>query len=167
MGNTKTHRMIVAGDRVGNQFLVRGDLVKFDLVGGAKQDIPDSWGLIHDPLGAVMSPCDIRIGPYRSNGKKAQIDDPVMARVARAYFGHGMDIYGGSVDIPDGKWQRVGRVEVVYYARYGQGRFNGLFRHQIKMQAPAVHLMKLQGGNGFRLEFPQGCIIDSHGFVWP
>jgi hypothetical protein len=167
MGHPKSHRMIVATDSGGNQFLVRGDLVKFDLVGGARQDIPDSWGLIHDPLGAVISPCDIRIGPYKGNGHKAVIEDPVLARIAQAYFGHGMDVHGGSVEVPDGTWEPVGRVEVVYYARYGRGNFDGLFRHPIKMQAPAVNLLKLRGGGGFKLAFPQGCIIDSHGFVWP
>jgi hypothetical protein len=159
--------MIVARDERGHQFLVRGDLVKFDLSGGGHVDIPDSWGLIHDPLGAVMDPCDIRIGPYESTGQQAAIEDPILARVALAYFGHGMNIYDGTVKIPEGDWERVARIEVIYYARYGRGNYNGLFRHPIKMQAPAVDLYKLRQGDGFRLQFPQGCIIDSHGFVWP
>jgi hypothetical protein len=167
MGVPKAQRMIVARDEAGNQFLVRGDLVKFDLEGGGHQDVPNSWGLIHDPKGAVLNPCDIRIGPYTSTGREARIDDPILSRICRAYFGHGMKIYDGKLEIPEGQWDLVGRIEVVYYARYGRGNYDGLFRHPIKMQAPAVDLYKLRRGQGYRLQFPQGCIIDSHGFVWP
>lgn len=167
MAVPKNQRMTVARDARGNQFLVRGDLVKFDLDGGEHLDIPDSWGLIHDPKGVVLSPCDIRIGPYTVNGHKAQIDDPVLSRICVAYFGDGMPIYDGTVKIPDGQWDAVGRVTVIYYARYGKGQFSGLFRHPINMNAPVVNLYQLRRGNGFRLGFPQGCIIDSHGFVWP
>lgn len=160
--------MIVARDAEGHQLLVRGDLVKFDLEGSPNQvEVPDDWGLIHDPVGAVLDPCDVRIGPYQSSGKIAQIQDPVMQRICEAYFGHGMTIYDGTVKIPEGQWQEVGRVSVVYYARYGKGIFSGLFRHPIKMAAPPVILYQLSRSKGFKIGFPSGCIIDSHGFVWP
>ena len=164
MGNQNKPGVVAIDRGSGAQILIRGDLVKLEFPDGKIQDIPDAWGIQHDPMGVIMDPCDIRLGPYRSNGHEARLDDPRMRSVCVSYFGHVASENPGDVDVPRGPWTDIGRVAHVYYARYGT--LKGLYRHPFKMQAPEVLLQQNAHGQ-YRLSFPTGCIIDSHGFVWP
>lgn len=164
MGDQNKPGVVAIDKDTGAQILIRGDLVKLEFPNGKVEDVPDAWGIQHDPLGAVLDPCDLRIGPYTCNGRQATLRDHRMRSVCVSYFGHGSQVREGIVEIPKGPWKDVGRIAHVYYARYGT--LKGLYRHPFKMQAPEVLLQQNARGE-YRLSFPTGCIIDSHGFVWP
>jgi len=142
--------------------LVRGDIVKLELDSGPLLDIPEDWGIIHDPTGEYTNPCDVYITKYTVSAPRVIPLEPVVASIVKAYFGGLENLKEGSVDLPKGPWQRVGRVVQIYYARYGIQK--GLYYHPFKAD---VDLYKQVGGGAYLLRLPDGCVIDSHGFVWP
>jgi hypothetical protein len=90
--------------------------------------------------------------------------DQRLRRICEAYFGHGAQVLEGTVEIPGGPWNDLGRITHIYYARYGKE--DGLFHHPIKRDAPPALLQQNRRGC-YRLSLPGGCLVDSHGFVWP
>lgn len=142
--------------------LVRGDVVKLELDTGRVIEVPETWGIIHDPTGEYANRCDVYIAEYRIGTPNRTPLAPQLSSIARAYFGDLENLRDGTVDLPTGPWHRVGRVVRIYYARYGNQK--GLYFHPFKM---AVDLHEQQGGGAYLLQLPDGCVIDSHGFVWP
>lgn len=144
------------------RLLVRGDLVKLKLQGGEIVELPDDFGLIHDPVGGVCDRCVIYITAYALNGNPVVSMPHELESIARAYFGNHGKLVDGSVELPDGPWQPVGEVVRIYYARYGNQK--GLYYHAFKRP---VALHKQSRGPAYKLVLPDGCVVDSHGFVWP
>jgi hypothetical protein len=164
MGSQENVGVVAIDKKSGAQILVRGDLVKLEFEDGRMLEIPDDWGILHDPLGKVLDPCDLRLAPYVRGRASVVPETDRMRSVCDSYFGRDTQVREGTVEIPNGPWKDVGRIAHVYYARYGN--LKGLYRHPFKTQAPQVLLQQNARGQ-YRLTFPSGCIIDSHGFVWP
>lgn len=157
-------------------FLVRGDHVSFvsveqvRRVGEHKLDphrmpsdirLPRGYVVVNDPTGRLLSKCDVYVLPWRR--KRSFSRQQVHARdlaAAREYFGTD-DLRNGEIVIPEKKWTRVARVAFIRYRRYG---FTKPFEHRYD---PPVDLFQHARPLGWRLPLPEGCLIDSRGFVRP
>ena len=149
----------------GSQLMVRGDLVKLELDGAPMVSCPPYWGLVHDPLGVVFDPCAVLVCPYTIDAPSIAYNNPTLGRIAHAYFGNGVQVRAGTVEIPSGSWHRLGRIKQIFYARYGD--LEGKYFHPFSESAPDVELFEQSDGTGYLLRLPDGCVVDSHGFVWP
>lgn len=159
------HGLILRDDATGAELLGRADVVKFDLSDGNFVEVPDPWVMAHDVVGKVIPTCDLRMIPYAHCMPFKGCVDSIVCRIAYAYFGRKNKLDEASIEIPRGPWHRLGRVDRIYYAR--QGKHKGLYHHPFKQDAPPVTLYERDGGGAYRLKLPPGCIVDSHGFVWP
>lgn len=156
---------VVQDNDSGHQLLVRGDFVKLELEDDRVLTCPDDWGLVHDPIGVVFDPCAVVICPYTVSRHSVDYENPTLGRVSHAYFGSGVQAREGTVEIPPGPWHRVGRIKQIFYQRYGD--LEGRYYHPFSESAPGVELYEHASGGGYLLQLPDGCIVDSHGFVWP
>jgi hypothetical protein len=170
---------------VGNM-LVRGDKVSFVSVervrkSGAKRkevdgrviwtpempkadiELPRGFVVIHDTAGKLLSPCDLYIVKWYSNKGVAVSDLPhdELASV-REYYGAKTKIKVGLVEIPEGPWEKVGRVQLIRYFRAGKAE--DTYEHEFD---PPVDLFDCARPLAWRLPLPQGCVVDDRGFVWP
>lgn len=146
---------------------VRGDAVKLDLDDGQSIEFPRPWGMVQDPSGTILSRCEVLILPYEVDLTQEVLDAKQCARSAREYFGSKTKLYWGDLEVPRGRWERVGRVvHVIWYRRYGFA--SGNFYHPFKqsMQTP-VDVHRLKSGKAYKLSLPDGCVLTRHGFVWP
>lgn len=124
--------------------------------------LPAGYVVVHDASGRLLSKCDIYILKWRRSGtKRPQEIHPRDEQVARDYFGSNARIGSGSIEIPAAKWTRVTRVAVIRYRRYG---FAKPFAHQYD---PPVDLFMTKRPLAWRLPLPEGCVVDSRGFVRP
>jgi len=160
----KSHGLILQ-DESGHFFLTRGDHVKFDLEDGRLVDIPNNWMMYQDVLGGVLPVCTVMIAPYALRNGFVHIEDPAFGSIVNAYFGHDVRIKLGKVKLPQGDWSELGRVARIYYARSGE--YCGKYHHDFKLEAPPVRLMTTQKSTSYMVVLPRGCVVDSHGFVWP
>lgn len=142
--------------------LVKGDAVKLELEKGPPVELPEQWGFIHDPTGLYCNRCDIYIAEYRISNPAATQVSPKLASIARAYFGDLKNLRQGTVELPIGPWQPVGRVVKIYYNRYGER--SGPYYHPFKTP---VDVHRQADGRAYLLSLPDRCVVDSHGFVWP
>lgn len=157
-------------------FLVRGDQVSFvsteraARVGEHKLDqrrmpsdirLPSEYVIVHDAAGRLLSKCDIYVLRW-SRGRLQPESDMHSAdlRVAKSYFGNNARIRGGSVALPKGEWEPKAEIRFIRYRRFG---YETLFEH--RYDVPVV-LMATRS-RAFRLPLPEGCVIDSRGFVRP
>lgn len=143
-------------------FLIRGDLVKLELEDGDIVDVPDDYGLVHDVDGKLLDRCELVICPYNLGGKLDVHLPKNIRNAAISYFGDEKKLVKGSVEIPTGPWQHVGNVVFIYYARHGKRK--GLYQHPFETPVP---LFKERNSDSYKLKFPDYCVIDSRGFVWP
>lgn len=151
-------------------FLIRGDIVTFEMEKGPDISLPKSWGIIHDPVGTCFPRCELFIAPYRKTHTKRISVDTEVASVAEEYFGSGKPMYEATIDIPVGPWNRVGRTTRILYDRYGE--LQDAYQHPFERPVPLyrqVHAQLLLGKKvrAYRLALPDACIINAHGFVWP
>lgn len=123
--------------------------------------LPPAYVLVNDAAGRLLDRCEIYIVRWRNN-KRREVSDIHRADLAAAqdYFGSGASIRNGFVDIPKGPWKRVVRVRYIRYERFG---FDKPFEHRYD---PAVDLFSTQP-LAWRIPLPEGCVIDSRGFVRP
>jgi hypothetical protein len=151
----------------GAQLLVKGDHVGLEMDGAGQISLPPDWGMVHDPLGAFCDPYDVFLLPYAIHTHSVRIRNARLVHLAAAYFGHGTPLENGSVVIPQGPWQPVGRVRQIFYRRYGN--LAARYYHPFRQNAPPVMLDRCVEGQTARyvLRLPPGSILDSHGFVWP
>lgn len=141
---------------------MRGDVVKLKLRNGRMLNVPDDWGMVHDPTGTCINRCDVYLTRYVIKNPVVTQMEPKFASIARAYFGDLKNLVAGSVELPRGPWHLIGQVERIFYARYGN--LEGMYYHPFKLP---VDLHEQQGGGAYLLSLPERCVIDSHGFVWP
>lgn len=153
-----------------------GRQVSFDLAGRKKLDAPVRNGMLHDPSGKYWSACSLLIAPFNNGDEEA--DDGA----GRDYFGRNATVYEGRCELPDktlSRWRAVGTVAQVFYDRAGT-KYPGYYKHKFnsprgvyklvalfkkRVAESKVVLYKLD--NFYRLELPNGCIVDDRGIVLP
>jgi hypothetical protein len=155
--------------------LVRGDIVSYELADGRFVEHPESWGLVHDPVGSCVDPCEIFVCPYTLVSQSRTPLPHHISETAREYWGDGYELKSGSVVIPKGPWDRVGRIVRVYYDRYGE--LASKYQHPFKdVEGDEAFLYRQKRSQSFgpagshkayRISLPDGCVINAHGFVWP
>jgi len=118
---------------------------------------PMNYGMIHDPEGLNLDRCYVYIGPFKKSKEKIQLDAD-----ARNYFGNRYEGTAVVVDIPNGSWKQVCNIIQILYKRRGQ--FEGKYFHMFKKNTQVI-LSKC--GKYYRLEFPDNCVVNWRGFVYP
>lgn len=130
-------------------------------------------GMLYDSSGKHWPSCSVLITPFE-NGTK-EVDE------GKSYFGRNALVCEGRVDLPskslDG-WKNLGELKEVYYDRAGT-KHPGYFRHEFNKPRGILRLIwplkragrmpaVLYSRDGmFRIELPEGCIIDDRGYVVP
>jgi len=154
--------------------LVRGDIVSVELDDGRTVEFPESWGLVHDPGGNCSDECEIFVCPYAVRGPLGKQIDSEIHNTAVSYWGEDYTLRSGSVVIPSGPWQRVGRIVRVYYDRYGE--LASKYQHPFETgdDSAVLYRQKRAGRcadnrshRTYRISLPDGCVVNAHGFVWP
>ena len=185
------------GTCYAGHMLVRGDRISFVSVEQVRRtgwhprderrmpsDItaPEDFVVVHDTTGALLSRCDFHI--VRWSPKKAsrhptfshQTRDDVMR-----YFGDGVRVALGSIDIPEGPWRPIGKIAVIRYRRIGKAKIvlegqpgqdehdpeEIVVRNFEHKYDPSVSLLYSHRPLAWRLPLPEGCIVDERGFVRP
>jgi hypothetical protein len=124
--------------------------------------LPPTYVLVHDAVGRLLEKCDIYVLKWRSSRRQMQSDmHQSDLRAAENYFGPQASIRGGFVEIPRGSWAPVTQVRFIRYRRFG---FRNAFEHRYD---PPVKLLSTSRPLAWRLPLPDGCVIDSRGFVRP
>lgn len=130
--------------------------------------------MLYDGSGYYWPACSLLVAPFE-NGR-----EPCDAEKARDFFGRTTRVFEGQASLPPRElhaWRRLGEVDQVFYDR--AGKHAGPFRHKFNAprglwqilwpfmkgsDKPAV----LYAHSGcYRVELPQGCIIDDRGIVLP
>jgi hypothetical protein len=156
--------------------MIRGDIVSLELTTGMVVELPDDWGLIHDPSGIGVDRCELFIAPFimgrrMNNSHLSKVGDD-----ARSYYGYDQELHGVTVEIPEGPWERVGDIAVINYDRHGE--LKGPYYHDTdvpKRRSERAILMRQRTPKplfgrrvkAFRISLPDGCRINAHGFIWP
>lgn len=130
-------------------------------------------GMLYDASGKYWPKCSLLITPFE-NGKKE-------VAAGAEYFGREAIVKEGHVDLPPRSlsgWTLVGECRDVYYDRAGT-KHPGPFHHEFdkprglwrliwpfskKAHGPA--LLYTRHGS-YRIDFPDGCLIDDRGIVMP
>jgi hypothetical protein len=152
--------------------LIRGDCESLVLVDGRRIDLPPRWGLVWDETGRLIDRCTIVITQYEVRATGVRKSVHAMGKVFEDYFGQGAELIEGSVDLPDGPWQRESDVARILYKRYGKRTGSWLTRFKRRGRwghsfDPPAPLYRQANGDAFRLVLPRECVIDERGFVWP
>ena len=150
--------------------LVRGDLVKFLLTDGSVMEVPENWGLVQDPSGKCLHPCDLILCEYRldhnidaTSMQSFNNNNTTTTDAAVQYFGRGGRIAKGSVEIPSGPWYRAScDAEAIFYRLAGRRR--GLYHHYFKTP---VGLLWNGDRTGCKMVLPDACVLSKRGFIWP
>lgn len=168
-------------DNTCTHLLVRGDRIEFISVEQARavgcgplvcppklnesampSDIrlPRDFVLVHDESGEVFPRCELWILRWRnSNGHASEVQGPAEA-TARAYFGRN-NWRVGAVEIPQGPWEPLTKIRLVRYRRPGYDNgFEHLFQQDVMLYYSPRPL-------AWKLSLPNGCVVNSHGFVRP
>lgn len=128
---------------------------------GARVVLPPKFGIIHDPEGVDLPKCNVYLGPYEISRKQA-----TLTKAAAAYFGHSYRGRVARVDVPKGPWNVVGSARVIFYER--PGRYQGRYFHPFyKKAAFPKPLLLRKCGAFFKLDLPDGCVVNDRGFVFP
>ena len=142
--------------------LIKGYGVKFERTAGKAIVLPYRYGIIHDPEGTILPPCNVYFGPYTIS--KRVVEAP--SRAAREYFGRDYKLRYITVAIPSGTWKPVGEVAVLHYVRTEGSAHGGPYFHPIKQPLnPSAPLTK--NGRFYKIAMPDGCVINWRGFVFP
>lgn len=160
-----------------SHMLVRGDKISFvsteqaDRVGVHHLDdgkmpsdiaLPEDFVLVHDTSGVLFDRCHMYIVRWHSATKTVSDVHQDDIKAARSYFGNGSRLKVGDVEVPEGRWNRIGEIRFIRYRRAGNARGN--YEHEFK---PPVVLYSTQSGLAWKLRLPDGCIVDERGFVRP
>lgn len=137
--------------------LIKGQNVKFEMSDGGWVAPPSSHGIIHDPDGSQLERCFVYVGPYKATNEQISL-----TKDAKSYFGPDYKGTKATVDVPDGPWNLVGEAVQILYRR--PGKYRGKYFHFFN-QKTTVLISKCR--NHFRMELPNGCIVNWRGFVFP
>lgn len=145
--------------------MIRGDIVSFELDSGRTVRLKKNFGMVYDPTGRIINRCDVYLCQYTIDIDSTPKMTTNMRKVSHEYFGSDARLVRAFVELPKGPWNRLGVVETIHYARYG--KHEGPWYHPFEDTDPQVELHKSSCCNAYRLQIPDGCIINAHGFVWP
>jgi len=166
----------VCCDLENSEIFIRGDIVSIELTTGTTVELPEDWGLIHDPSGECTDMCEVFIAPYSHGRRLRNSEVSKVGKDARAYYGDTAELHDATVEIPVGPWDRVGDIRCINYDRYGE--LKGPYYHDTdvpKKRSDRAILFKQRGYRqllgqrvkAYRISLPDGCKITEHGFVWP
>jgi hypothetical protein len=122
---------------------------------------PPPYVLIHDTVGEIFDPCHFYVVRWYGSGGGRAMDVSGRALAdARMYFGRS-SFRTGRVEVPRGPWEPRAWVRLIRYERPGHPR-----AYEHLYQVP-VMLYRCRRPLAWRLELPQGCVVNDHGFVRP
>lgn len=123
--------------------------------------LPPSYVLVHDAAGRLLNKCDVYVLRWSSSRRQMESDmHRSDLRAAQDYFGPEARIRGGSIDLPGEDWAPIARIHIIRYRRYGFGMFEHVYDTPVELQSTTRPL-------AWKLPLPDGCVIDSRGFVRP
>lgn len=143
-------------------------------------DPPSRAGMLYDETGIDWPKCSLLIAPFR--GWTHEPESTKTFKSARYYFGRDTEIGAGTLTIPAralSSWTRVGDVREIFYLRAGTkapGRFQhrfhkprGLWRliFLFNRRAANTPVVLYKSRGAYRLELPDGCMIDDRGIARP
>lgn len=137
--------------------IVKGDHVIFRMADGSSKRLSPSYGIIHDPDGAILPKCSVFIGPCRRTSQAIEHSSKSKAYFGKKYVARKAVI----AKIPQSGWQEIGEVKEILYER--RGKHAGRYYHPFKSFSPTL----LKSGRFYRLELRNGCLLDDRGFVFP
>lgn len=166
---------------------VQGNVAAIDLDEGSKVRIPKNFGVVRDPIGKHLNRCDVYLCAYKISSKPLGTIPQGIAKVVAAYWSADTELVRVTVEIPKGPWHRLGVVETIHYVRYDADhkedvpedkKRSGPFWHDFdgsegpwiytfSDRDPTVVLYESRCMHAFKLDLPDGCIINDRGFVWP
>lgn len=147
--------------------------VDFKLKGErARVKPPRSHVVLHDPDGITWPKCSVLIGDFeRLDEAPGKIPD-----WARDYFGKTYEPRKGRVEsLPPRRlsdWQELGELKDIRYIRRGnrfgeRGFFHPFGKRRWQSLFITGRAVLYKHSSWYRIEFPDGCLIDDRGFVWP
>lgn len=147
----------------GDSIVVRGDEPSFIEVGTGKEVVlPDDFLVVQDVSGKALRVCDLYFLRNRGRIKgDANLSAQALSAVKR-WYGDAVSIGKYSVDLPDGGWKRVAKINGIRYRR--EGELAGAYEHPYD---PPVVLFRSTVAPAWRVVHPDGCIIDERGIVHP
>jgi hypothetical protein len=129
--------------------------------------LPEAFVMVDDASGEIFRRCDFNIVRWRTQslGRVSNVHDRDMA-VAEKYFvgEHGEvpeNIEVGSVVVPRGRWKRVIEIRAIRYRRFGWKKG---FEHRYERP---VWVYAASRGSAWKVELPNGCVVNERGFVSP
>jgi len=146
--------------------LIKGDHVRFEMTDGSMVTLPEAHGIIHDPEGYQLPYCDVYFGPFETTRQRVEL-----TKKAKAYFGRGYEGNRAIVDVPiEGPWEPIGESIQIFYKRRGKDtrKFYHPKKQPVRLSRCTARVAR-EGASGtfYRLELPNGCVLDDRGFVWP
>lgn len=155
-------------------FVCMGRQVSFDLDNGGQIDAHARDGMLYDQSGRIWPSNSLLVTRFDQGSQET--DDGL------DYFGEDAIVYRGHVELPPkslDSWQEIGVVTQVFYDRAGT-KHPGYYKHEFNKPRGMQKLVALfkkrvaegdcilyELGGCYRLELPQGCIIDDRGIVLP
>lgn len=153
----------------------KGTHIRVKLAGKKERGLRGA--MMHDPDGEYWPECSLLIGSFSKYERPADEDEYQGA--PKYYLGRTVSPYVGSVDLPPralSEWDNLGDVEIFYYVRPGS-KAPGEYNHHMNKPRGMMHLVFMVKGRGrailrkcdgfYRLDFPDGCILDDRGIAWP
>lgn len=135
---------------------------------------PKDYVVCHDPNGEYLRPCDFYICKFTRGSLEEDRVNKDDVTLAHRFYGNAAKIDEGTIDLPDGDWQRVCLVDQIGYERLGSkhGPYEiGLYKHEYKDDGGnpvGVPLYECKGRTrAWRIRLPGDCIADERGFVKP
>ena len=148
-----------------SSLLVKGDEVAFfRAADGAKTTCPASFFMLHDITKKHFRRCDFFLARPMPVPVCHVVFDEQTVKEAKEYYGNSTKLVGVGVDLPVGPWKSVGVVDEIHYRRRASGRFTGPYFHPYD---PHVPLYASSSGMGWRVQLPEGCVVNWHGFITP
>lgn len=154
--------------------LCMGREIEFDLKSGETIIAPVRAGMLFDATGAAWPKCSLLVKRFESGTARS--------KEGKDYFGRKADVYEGDIELPPralSQWKRRGELEAIFYERAGT-KLPGFFRHRfnkprglykvifwIKGRAAKTPAVLYSRGRDYRVELPDGCIVDDRGIVLP
>jgi hypothetical protein len=160
-------------------FICMGRKVAFVLRDTNREiEAPRDFGMLYDSSGTWWPSCSLLVTKFKRGRSVDNSSD------AKAYFGRKIRVTKGYVELPPksvSQWKEIGPLHEIFYDRAGD-RAPGPFRHEfnkprgswklihlIKGKAakdPAI-LFRLGRTSTYRIELPDGCIVDDRGIAVP
>src|SRR5262249_39520451 len=154
--------------------LCMGREIEFDLKSGETIVAPPSAGMLFDETGTAWPKCSLLVKRFEDGTSRSDR--------GKDYFGRKASVYEGHVELPMralSTWKRRGEIKAIFYERAGT-KLPGFFRHVfnkprglykvifwIKGRTAKTPAILYARGKDYRVELPDGCIVDDRGIVLP